>query len=249
MHQSGVRGSRPLAARNRLRRRTLQQLQRSAPQCSASAGPTPADASSLAGQLPSAGPFARTAAVIAASDPQGRSSRSTPGRAVPANFFPKNRRLGILVAQASACGGESLQGRNPTGWKPVPLKPAPNRRLKWGERPVEGSGRSWGMGKFKMDAVEPKLSGPGLACGTDQTQEDQQQRIPRCRLRQSSGSSAVGRGLYLKPAMTPNSFNHAIILPASPARANGPRVTFASVLSYGSSSSTHRGPEYFRGRR
>ena len=49
MHQSGVRGSRPLAASIRLRRRTLQQLQRSAPQCSAAARPTPADASPFAG--------------------------------------------------------------------------------------------------------------------------------------------------------------------------------------------------------
>jgi hypothetical protein len=38
---------------------------------------------------------------------------------------------------------------------------------------VEGSGRSWGMGKFNMDAVEPKLSGPGFACGAGQTQEEQ----------------------------------------------------------------------------
>jgi hypothetical protein len=29
------------------------------------------------------------------------------------------------------------------------------------------------MGKLKKDAVEPKLSGPGFACGTDQTQEEQ----------------------------------------------------------------------------
>jgi hypothetical protein len=76
MHQSGVRGSRPLAARRRLRRGTLQQLQRSAPQCSTANQPTPAHASALAGQLPSTGPLARTTAVIAASDPQGRSSRS-----------------------------------------------------------------------------------------------------------------------------------------------------------------------------
>jgi hypothetical protein len=32
-----------------------------------------------------------------------------------------------------------------------------------------------------------------------------------------------------------NTSNHAIILPGGPARANGPRVTFASVLSYGTS--------------
>ena len=32
-----------------------------------------------------------------------------------------------------------------------------------------------------------------------------------------------------------SSSNHAIILPGGPARANGPRVTFASVLSYGTS--------------
>jgi len=57
--------------------------------------------------------------------------------------------------------------------KPVLLKSALNRSLKWGERPVEGSGRSWGMGKFKKDVVEPELSGPGFAYGTDQTQEDQ----------------------------------------------------------------------------
>jgi hypothetical protein len=29
------------------------------------------------------------------------------------------------------------------------------------------------MGKLKKDVVEPKLSGPGFACGTDQTQEEQ----------------------------------------------------------------------------
>jgi hypothetical protein len=52
----------------------------------------------------------------------------------------------------------------------------------------------------------------------------------------------------LKPAVTTKTSNHAIILPGDPARANGPRVTFASVLSYGSSSPRHRGPEYFRGR-
>jgi hypothetical protein len=49
MYQSGVRGSRPLAAGIRLRRRTLQQLWRSAPQRSAAARPAPATASSLAG--------------------------------------------------------------------------------------------------------------------------------------------------------------------------------------------------------
>src|SRR5215471_8596587 len=49
VHQSGVRGSRPLAAGVRLRRRTLQQLWRSAPQRSAAARPSPAAASSLAG--------------------------------------------------------------------------------------------------------------------------------------------------------------------------------------------------------
>ena len=76
MHQSGVRGSRPLAARRRLRRRTLQQLQFAASQCSAAFKPTPADASPLAGQLPSTGPLARTTSVVTASDPQGRSSRS-----------------------------------------------------------------------------------------------------------------------------------------------------------------------------
>ena len=88
VHQSGVRGSRPLAAGYRLRRRTLQQLQRSAPQCSATAGPTLADASPLAGKLPSTGPLAFATALVAASDSQGRSSRPPrrTGRAVPAGF-------------------------------------------------------------------------------------------------------------------------------------------------------------------
>jgi hypothetical protein len=85
MHQSGVRGSRPLAAGIRFSRRILQQLQLSASQCSAADQPTPADASAFAGQLPSTGPLAGTTAVVAAaSDPQGRSSRFPPGRAVPA---------------------------------------------------------------------------------------------------------------------------------------------------------------------
>ena len=75
VHQSGMRRARPLAACSRLRGRTLQQLQLSAAQCSASAGPTPADASPFARQLPPAEPFTRTAAVVAASESQGRSSR------------------------------------------------------------------------------------------------------------------------------------------------------------------------------
>ncbi len=63
MHQSGVRGSRPLAARRRLRWGPLQQLQRAASQCAASARPAHADASPLAGQLPSVGTSYRTPAV------------------------------------------------------------------------------------------------------------------------------------------------------------------------------------------
>jgi hypothetical protein len=88
VHQSGVRGSRPLVAGYRLRRRTLQQLQRSAPQCSATAGPTLADASPLAGKLSSTGPLAVATEVVAARGSQGRSSRPPrrTGRAVPAGF-------------------------------------------------------------------------------------------------------------------------------------------------------------------
>jgi hypothetical protein len=37
----------------------------------------------------------------------------------------------------------------------------------------------------------------------------------------------------LKPATPMSSSNHAIILPGAPASANGPRVTFVSVLLYG----------------
>jgi hypothetical protein len=39
-----------------------------------------------------------------------------------------------------------------------------------------GAGRSWGMGKFKIDTEKPKLSGPGFVRGTRQTQEDQQSK-------------------------------------------------------------------------
>jgi hypothetical protein len=94
MHQSGVRRSRPLAAGHRLRRRAVQQLQRSAPQCSAAARPTPADAPPFAGQLPPAGPLARTPALIAASDPQGRSSRFHRDEPSPQVLSSKFRRLG-----------------------------------------------------------------------------------------------------------------------------------------------------------
>ena len=55
----------------------------------------------------------------------------------------------------------------------VLLKLSWNRRLKWGERPVGGAGRSWGMGKIKKDVVELELSRPGFASRADQTQEDQ----------------------------------------------------------------------------
>ena len=48
-------------------------------------------------------------------------------------------------------------------------------------------------------------------------------------------AKALWRAGDWKPAIPPHSSNHAPILPASSARANGPRVTFASVLSYGSS--------------
>lgn len=90
VHQSGMRGARPLAARGRRRGRTLQQLQRSAPQCSASAWPTPADASPFAGQLPPAEPFTGTAAVVAASESQGRSSRSLRDEQSPQFRFNQN---------------------------------------------------------------------------------------------------------------------------------------------------------------
>jgi hypothetical protein len=53
----------------------------------------------------------------------------------------------------------------------VPLKPAPNQDLKWGERPVGGPAARGAWGKFKKDAVEPEL--PGLVRGTDQAQGDQ----------------------------------------------------------------------------
>jgi len=91
MHQPGVRGSRPVVAGHRLRRGTLQQLSLSASQRSAAARPTPAFASAVARQLPPTRPLARTAQVAFACpgpagvrDPQGRSSRFPPGRAVPA---------------------------------------------------------------------------------------------------------------------------------------------------------------------
>ena len=44
-------------------------------------------------------------------------------------------------------------------------------RLKWGERPLGGNGRSRGVGKFKKVTVEPEL--PGLVRWTGQTEEDQ----------------------------------------------------------------------------
>jgi hypothetical protein len=58
-----------------------------------------------------------------------------------------------------------------TGKSACATKTYSNRCLKWGERPVGGAGRSWGVGKFKKDAVEEELS--GLVRGTDQAQEDQ----------------------------------------------------------------------------
>src|SRR4029077_12639845 len=59
------------------------------------------------------------------------------------------------------------------------------------------------------------------------------QPAPRHRLRESPSPSVQGGGHYLKPAITANRCNHAIILPGGPARTNGSRVTFASVLSDG----------------
>src|ERR1700688_864161 len=54
--------------------------------------------------------------------------------------------------------------------------------------------------------------------------------------RRSRALRAVAKALWRvgdwKPATSPNSFNHATILPASSARANGPRVTFDSVRWY-----------------
>ena len=135
MHQSGMRGSRPLAARRRLRRRTLQQLQRSAPQRSTANQPTPADASPLAGQLSSTGPLARTTAVIAASDPQGRSSRSHRDEPSPQEAQP------LLAVRDSLLPVSHAFLTIPKPRRPgvsVLLKPALNRCLKWGERPVGG---------------------------------------------------------------------------------------------------------------
>ena len=85
VHQPGVRRPRPLAACLRLRRGSLQQLQLSAPQCSATAGPTPAVASTLARQLPAARSSLRAAAVIAASTPQGLLAPVPAGASRPRN--------------------------------------------------------------------------------------------------------------------------------------------------------------------
>ena len=161
MHQSGVRGSRPLAAGSRLRRRTLQQLQRSASQCSAADQPTPADASPLAGKLPSAGPLARTTALTAASDPQGRSSRSRRDEPSPHRQFPAG------VAQDSPCGVLRYMKLKTHRLKPVLPEP------EMGKRPGRGSGRSWGMGKFKKLVSLSSRSYRTRSVGTGQTQEDQ----------------------------------------------------------------------------
>jgi hypothetical protein len=96
-----------------------------------------------------------------------------------------------------------------------------------------GAGRSWGMGKFKKDAAGPELSGPGFVYGSGQTQEDQYNEYRHTdydnHRRPRPSEAGVGD---LKPANTMNSSKHAIILPGNPSRANGPRVTFASVPSY-----------------
>jgi len=83
VHQSGVSRPWPLAACQRFRRRTLQQLQRATSQCSAAARPSPAAASSLARQLPSPGAFPRAFAVASAAEPDGPARPGQAGASRP----------------------------------------------------------------------------------------------------------------------------------------------------------------------
>jgi hypothetical protein len=87
MHQSGVRGPGPLAAGSRFRGRTVQQLQRSASQRTTTHQPATADASAIARKLPSTGTLAGPTAVIAASEPKGRSSRPCRDEPSPQNAY------------------------------------------------------------------------------------------------------------------------------------------------------------------
>jgi hypothetical protein len=99
----------------------------------------------------------------------GRSSRPhPPGRAVPA---VRQRlwavRFSVLpVMNASPTLAKPRQPK----WLSEP-KPAPNQHLRWGRAARGGSGRSWGMGKFKKNSVDAELSGP--IRGTGEAQEDQ----------------------------------------------------------------------------
>jgi len=90
MHQSGMCRARPLAARGYLRWRSLQQLQFAASQCTAPAGPAPADATSLAGQLSSVGASLGTSALAAKLSIWACSPRTQRGEPSPL-IFPRAR--------------------------------------------------------------------------------------------------------------------------------------------------------------
>ena len=87
-----------------------------------------------------------------------------------------------------------------------------------------GTGRSWGMGKFKIDVARvgyrTRSAGPVKLKKTSKANTEMQTTV-------IIASSVLG---YL--ARNSVALNHAIILPADTVRANGPRVTFVSVLSY-----------------
>jgi hypothetical protein len=180
MHQSGVRGARPLAAGYRFRRRTLQQLQRSAPQCSAAAGPTHADASPLAGKLPSTRPLAGTTALVAASGSQGRSSAS-------ADEPSPQTWKGSSSTGAVACAVFSASRHpHPTGDRKTLT--APSRRM--AVLPIPEMGRAAGGGPAARGAwANSKKCGWVGAIGTGAFPRNRSstgrpaKRTPRCRLR------------------------------------------------------------------
>ena len=139
----------------------MQQLRRAAPQCSAAAGPAPADASALAGQLPPAQPDAPTESIIPRIVPEGPLVPSHRDEPSPQNF-PSILVVWNLYFSPRHCF--ALSGRVTPGFVNFAV-------LEMGRAAAGGDGRSWGVGKLKKIFVEAEL--PGLVRWTGQTQEDQ----------------------------------------------------------------------------
>jgi hypothetical protein len=190
-------------------------LQRSASQRSASHQPAPADASPLAGQLPSTGPLARTPALIAASSHQGRSSRCdrdepSPPPVSTATLYPGPQRGAACALFATFIHPSLLEYRkNRTGpprRMPVLLKSKSSPEK--GRAAAGGNGRSWGMGKFEKNVV--KIALPDPIRRTGQTQENQ-----HCKHRNTDGRN------HGRPRSSPAGL---IFMPGASSESRSPRV-------------------------